>query len=74
MSYVRHDSENPDQEPLFPGAIKQLLQICLVVPKRVGRNQFSIYLEAELYIDNGQPVIERFEIDEDCWRVMNMAG
>lgn len=74
MSYVRHDSESPDQEPLFPGAIKQLLQIHLVVPKEVDRNQFSIYLEAELFIDNGQPVIERFEIDEDCWRAINIAG
>lgn len=65
FGYVRHDNESNDQEPLFPGAKKQLQQFYLVVTQVVDPNQFSIGLEAELYIDNGQPVIERFDIGND---------
>lgn len=65
MLYVRHDNESHDQEPLFPGAQKLLQQFILGVPKGADSNQFSIGLEVELYIDNGQPVIERLEIGKD---------
>lgn len=65
MFYVRHDNEGHDQEPLFPGARKLLQPFHLSVPEGAEPNQFMVDLEVELYIDNGQPVINRFEIGKD---------
>lgn len=54
-----------DEQPLFPGSKNSICIHHFSIPKEANLKFFSLSLESQLYVDNGQNQIEEFDIGND---------